>query len=350
VNVFYGGFFSYNVEGKVKREDLLSTEEKGFEGLRPLTFDDFIGQDHVKANLRVCVEAAKQRGEPLDHVLLYGPPGMGKTTLAFVVARELGVNIKVTSGPAIEKIGDLAAILTSLKDGDVLFVDEIHRLGKPVEEALYPAMEEFKFDIILGQGPGAKAIRLKLPRFTLIGATTRIGLLSEPLRARFGMILRLDYYNLEELEKIIIRASESLAIPLDPKGAREIAKRSRGTPRIALRLLKRVRDYAQVKGDGVISSEVARDALDFMQIDQEGLDKMDRIILKTIIEKFGGGPVGIETICAALNEERDTIEEHHEPFLIQMGFLKRTPRGRVVTQKAFAYLGFTPPSGQRELF
>jgi len=337
-------------EGDVKRDGLFSKEEKGFEGLRPLTFDDFIGQEHVKANLIVCVEAAKKRGEPLDHVLLYGPAGMGKTTLAFVVAQELGVGIKVTSGPAIERIGDLAAILTSLRDGDVLFVDEIHRLGKVIEEALYPAMEEFKFDIIIGQGPGAKAIRLKLPKFTLIGATTRMGLLSEPLRARFGMILRLDYYTLEDLERIIMRASKFLSIPLDPKGAQEIAKRSRGTPRIALRLLKRVRDYAQVKGDGVISSEVAKEALDFMQIDQEGLDKMDRIILMTIIEKFGGGPVGIETICAALNEERDTIEEHHEPFLIQMGFLKRTARGRVATRKAFVYLGLLPPSAQKELF
>jgi len=314
------------------------TEDKGFERIRPNGFHEYIGQEHVKRNLEVYVEAARKRGEPLDHVLIYGPAGLGKTTLAYVVAKELGVGIKVTSGPAIEKVGDLAAILTNLKDGDILFIDEIHRLGKTIEEALYPAMEEYKFDIVIGQGPGARAIRLDLPRFTLIGATTRVGLLSGPLRARFGVLLKLDYYSPEELQALLLRASRLLGIPLDEKGAMEIAKRSRGTPRVALRLLKRVRDYAQVKGDGVINGQVAQEALDFMGIDPYGLDRMDRVILKTIVEKFGGGPVGIETLCAALEEEPDTIEEVHEPFLIQMGYIRRTPKGRVATEKAYEYV------------
>ncbi len=328
----------------------LRTDERGLERVRPLSFSDYIGQDYAKRNLEVYVEAARKRGDPLDHVLLYGPPGLGKTTLAYIVAHELGVGIKATSGPAIERPGDLAAILTNLKDRDVLFIDEIHRLSKPIEEALYPAMEEFKFDVVIGQGPGARAIRLDLPRFTLIGATTRVGLLSGPLRARFGVILRLDYYKAEELQRIVLRASKLLGITLDPEGALEIAVRSRGTPRVALRLLRRVRDYAQVKGNGEIDSKVAKEALDFMEIDSYGLDKMDRVILKTIVEKFGGGPVGIETLCAALNEERDTIEDFHEPFLIQMGYIRRTPRGRVATRRAYQYLGISPPVQQRELF
>lgn len=324
-------------------------EERSFERIRPNGFHEYIGQEHVKRNLEVYVEAARKRGEPLDHVLIYGPAGLGKTTLAYVVAKELGVGIKVTSGPAIERVGDLAAILTNLKDGDILFIDEIHRLGKTIEEALYPAMEEYKFDIVIGQGPGARSIRLDLPRFTLIGATTRVGLLSSPLRARFGVLLKLDYYSPEELQMLLLRTSRLLGIPLDEGGAMEIAKRARGTPRVALRLLRRVRDYALVRGDGMINGQVAQEALDFMGIDPHGLDKMDRVILRTIVEKFGGGPVGIETLCAALEEEPDTIEEVHEPFLIQMGYIRRTPRGRVATEKAYEYIK-GKQTGQKELF
>ncbi|RLA79564.1 MAG: Holliday junction branch migration DNA helicase RuvB [Deltaproteobacteria bacterium] len=327
-----------------------STEERNLEQTRPLTFQDYIGQERIKENLKVYVDAARKRGEALDHVLFYGPPGLGKTTLAYVIAHEMGVGIRTTSGPAIERPGDLAAILTNLQERDVLFIDEIHRLSKPVEEALYPAMEEFKFDIVIGQGPGARAIRLELPRFTLIGATTRVGLLSSPLRARFGVLIRLDYYTPDELQRIVLRAASILAIPLEEGGAREIAMRSRGTPRVALRLLRRVRDYAQVKGDGVITEAIAKEALTFMEIDRHGLDKMDRAILRTIVEKFGGGPVGIDTLSAALSEERDTIEDFHEPFLIQMGYIHRTPRGRVATRRAYEYLGVAPRLEQKELF
>ncbi len=327
-----------------------STEERNLEQTRPLTFQDYIGQERIKENLKVYVDAARKRGEALDHVLFYGPPGLGKTTLAYVIAHEMGVGIRTTSGPAIERPGDLAAILTNLQERDVLFIDEIHRLSKPVEEALYPAMEEFKFDIVIGQGPGARAIRLELPRFTLIGATTRVGLLSSPLRARFGVLIRLDYYTPDELQRIVLRAASILAIPLEEGGAREIAMRSRGTPRVALRLLRRVRDYAQVKGDGVITEAIAKEALTFMEIDRHGLDKMDRAILRTIVEKFGGGPVGIDTLSAALSEERDTIEDFHEPFLIQMGYINRTPRGRVATRRAYEYLGVAPRLEQKELF
>ena len=327
-----------------------STEERNLEQTRPFTFQDYIGQERIKENLKVYVDAARKRGEALDHVLFYGPPGLGKTTLAYVIAHEMGVGIRTTSGPAIERPGDLAAILTNLQERDVLFIDEIHRLSKPVEEALYPAMEEFKFDIVIGQGPGARAIRLELPRFTLIGATTRVGLLSSPLRARFGVLIRLDYYTPDELQRIVLRAASILAIPLEEGGAREIAMRSRGTPRVALRLLRRVRDYAQVKGDGVITEAIAKEALTFMEIDRHGLDKMDRAILRTIVEKFGGGPVGIDTLSAALSEERDTIEDFHEPFLIQMGYIHRTPRGRVATRRAYEYLGVAPRLEQKELF
>jgi len=326
-------------------------EERGFEKTRPLTFRDYIGQERIKENLKVYVDAAKRRGEALDHVLFFGPPGLGKTTLAYVIAHEMGVGIRATSGPAIERPGDLAAILTNLQERDVLFIDEIHRLSKPVEEALYPALEEFSFDIVIGQGPGARAIRLELPRFTLIGATTRVGLLSSPLRARFGVLIRVDYYSPEELEKIVQRAAALLDIRLEEEGAREIALCSRGTPRVALRLLKRVRDYAQVKGDGVVTGEIAREALSFMEIDSFGLDRMDRAILRTIVEKFGGGPVGIDTLSAALSEERDTIEDVYEPFLIQMGYIHRTPRGRVATRRAYEYLGISPQGAeQKELF
>ncbi|RLA96129.1 MAG: Holliday junction branch migration DNA helicase RuvB [Deltaproteobacteria bacterium] len=326
-------------------------EERGFEKTRPLTFRDYIGQERIKENLKVYVDAAKRRGEALDHVLFFGPPGLGKTTLAYVIAHEMGVGIRATSGPAIERPGDLAAILTNLQERDVLFIDEIHRLSKPIEEALYPALEEFKFDIVIGQGPGARAIRLELPRFTLIGATTRVGLLSSPLRARFGVLIRVDYYSPEELEKIVQRAAALLDIRLEEEGAREIALCSRGTPRVALRLLKRVRDYAQVKGDGVVTGEIAREALSFMEIDSFGLDRMDRAILRTIVEKFGGGPVGIDTLSAALSEERDTIEDVYEPFLIQMGYIHRTPRGRVATRRAYEYLGISPQGAeQKELF
>ena len=326
-------------------------EERGFEKTRPLTFRDYIGQERIKENLKVYVDAAKRRGEALDHVLFFGPPGLGKTTLAYVIAHEMGVGIRATSGPAIERPGDLAAILTNLQERDVLFIDEIHRLSKPIEEALYPALEEFRFDIVIGQGPGARAIRLELPRFTLIGATTRVGLLSSPLRARFGVLIRVDYYSPEELEKIVQRAAALLDISLEEEGAREIALCSRGTPRVALRLLKRVRDYAQVKGDGVVTGEIAREALSFMEIDSFGLDRMDRAILRTIVEKFGGGPVGIDTLSAALSEERDTIEDVYEPFLIQMGYIHRTPRGRVATRRAYEYLGISPQGAeQKELF
>jgi Holliday junction DNA helicase RuvB len=311
--------------------------------LRPKRLSDFIGQSGVVANLKTFIAAAKSRGEPLDHVLLSGPPGLGKTTLAHIIAHEMGVGIRATSGPAIERKGDIAAILTALEPGDVLFIDEIHRLSRVVEELLYSAMEDFALDIILGQGPSAKSIRLALPRFTLVGATTRTGLLTSPLRDRFGVPFRLEYYGPEELEEVLRRSAASLAIPIAPEGAKEIARRSRGTPRVANRLLRRVRDFAQVKGDGTITREIADHALLQMEVDREGLDVMDRKILRVILEKFQGGPVGVETISASVTEERDTIEDVYEPFLIQRGFLKRTPRGRVATPSAWKHLGLAPP-------
>ncbi|MBI5419145.1 MAG: Holliday junction branch migration DNA helicase RuvB [Deltaproteobacteria bacterium] len=311
--------------------------------LRPKRLADFVGQRQILSNLETFIAAAKNRGEPLDHVLLSGPPGLGKTTLAHIIANEMGVGIRTTSGPAIERKGDIAAILTALEPGDVLFIDEIHRLTRVVEELLYSAMEDFALDIILGQGPSAKSIRLPLPRFTLVGATTRTGLLTSPLRDRFGVSFRLEFYRPEELEEVVRRSAKALVIPIDGDGAQEIARRSRGTPRVANRLLRRVRDFAEVKGDGAIHREIADHALVQMEVDREGLDVMDRKILRVILEKFEGGPVGVETISASISEERDTIEDVYEPFLLQRGFLKRTPRGRVATTAAYHHLGLDPP-------
>ena len=307
--------------------------------LRPETLSELIGQERVKENLTILVAAAKQRKEPLDHVLFYGPPGLGKTTLAHILANEMGVNIKVTAGPAIEHQGDLAAILTNLRAGDILFIDEVHRLGRAVEEVLYPAMEDFALDIVVGKGPSARSIRLNLPRFTVIGATTRLALVTAPLRARFGAIYRLDYYDLEAMRKITQRAAEKIGVPWQDSGIEEIAGRSRGTPRVALRLLRRVRDFAQVRGEGVINQEAAMEALNLLNVDNLGLDDLDRRVLTTIIEKFNGGPVGLNTISASLSEEPDTIMDVVEPYLLQLGFLERTSQGRVATRKAYEHLG-----------
>lgn len=307
--------------------------------LRPQFLKDYIGQEKTKLNLMVYIKAAKQRNEHLDHILFFGPPGLGKTTLAYIIANEMGVNIKTTSGPAIEKPGDMAAILNNLNDGDILFIDEIHRLNRQVEELLYPAMEDFAIDITIGKGAEAKPIRLDLPRFTLIGATTRAGMLTAPLRDRFGVVNRLDFYTTDELTEIIKRSAKVLDIEIDKKGAIELAKRSRGTPRIANRLLKRVRDYAQVKYSGIITEKVANEVLDTLEVDSLGLDNNDRIILKTMIENFNGGPVGIEAIATAIGEDTETIEEVYEPYLVQNGLICRTPRGRIATEYAYEHLG-----------
>ena len=306
--------------------------------LRPQLLSDLIGQEQVKENLAILIAAARQRKEPLDHVLFYGPPGLGKTTLAHVVANEMGVNIKVTSGPAIERAGDLAAILTNLRAADVLFIDEVHRLGKAVEEVLYPAMEDYALDIVIGKGPSARSIRLKLPRFTIVGATTRLALMTAPLRARFGAVYRLDYYELAAMQAIVRRAAGMLKVEMDRGGVEEIARRARGTPRVALRLLRRVRDYAQVRADGTVTRVVAHEALDLLAVDPLGLDDVDRRVLKTIITKYNGGPVGLATIAASISEEPDTIMDVVEPYLLQLGFLDRTPQGRVATRLAYEHL------------
>lgn len=316
--------------------------------LRPRYLADVIGQDQVKENLSILIAAARQRKEPLDHVLFYGPPGLGKTTLAHVLSNEMGVNIKITAGPAVERAGDLAAILTNLHAGDILFIDEIHRLGKAVEEVLYPAMEDFALDIVIGKGPSARSIRLKLPRFSVIGATTRLALVSAPLRARFGAVYRLDYYDLAAMSVIVRRAAQLLQVPADESGIEEIARRARGTPRVALRLLRRVRDYAQVRANGAITSDVAQEALNLLNVDPLGLDDVDRRVLSTVIEKYNGGPVGLNTIAASIGEEADTIMDVVEPYLLQLGFVDRTPQGRVATRLAYEHLGVLFPGDNRQ--
>ena len=343
------------MERRDRQHDLLSpvprADEKSFElSLRPQFLRQYIGQPKVKENIDISIRAAVKRGEALDHVLLYGPPGLGKTTLATVIANELKVNLRTTSGPIIEKRGDLAAILTNLKANDVLFIDEIHRLHPAIEEILYPAMEDFYIDIMIGEGPGARSIKMPLPHFTLVGATTRAGLLTAPLRARFGIIHRLEFYSHEELKVIVRQSAAILGVAVDEEGALEIASRSRGTPRVANRLLRRVRDYAEVKADGSINRQVAVDALAMMDVDIHGFDEIDRKLMLTILEKYNGGPVGVGALSASINEDQDAIEDIYEPYLIQIGFLDRTPRGRMATRRAFEHFKIAPPGSQKNLF
>ena len=332
-----------NGQRRVINTDITPEDQKIESSLRPQMLKDYIGQEKIKSNLKVYIDAAKSRGESLDHVLFYGPPGLGKTTLSCIIANEMGVNIKITSGPAIEKPGEIAAVLNNLQEGDVLFVDEIHRLNRQVEEVLYPAMEDFAIDIMLGKDSSARSIRLDLPHFTLVGATTRAGLLTAPLRDRFGVVHHLEFYTERELETIILRSAQVLGVEIEPKGALELARRSRGTPRLANRLLKRVRDFAQVKYNGRITEEIADFALDLLEVDRYGLDQTDRLILNTMIEKFTGGPVGLDTLAAAIGEDAGTIEDVYEPYLIKRGFINRTPRGRVVTELGYEHLGLFRP-------
>ncbi len=326
---------------RIVEPDLLPDEREFDAALRPKTLDEFVGQERIKEQLHLLIDGARARGEPVDHLLFSGPPGLGKTTLAGIVANEMGVSFQPTSGPALDRPGDLAAILTNLEEGDVLFVDEIHRMPRAVEEVLYPAMEDYKLDVVLGKGPSARSIRLELPRFTMVAATTRPGRITLPLRERFGFSPRLDYYSREEVEHIVHRSAGILEVAVDFEGAQEIARRSRGTPRVANRLLRRVRDFAQVRHDGAVTGDVARAGLELFEVDEEGLDKLDLAILTTIVRKFGGGPVGLSTLAAAVGEETDTVEDVYEPYLLQLGLLHRTPRGRVATERAYRHLGVT---------